>query len=118
MPQGARSRDEVAVIRVAIHSRAMLAACHMKNVRGEGLFVPEATGFGLYDPVCLVVSLMGEPEVPVMGKVVWVTPSGAVGHRVEGIGVAFDEDAQARLLRAHIHALLAEHEGPRGTHTF
>jgi len=108
------------VIRVAMHSRPLLAACHMPGIRGEGLFVPGVSGRALYDRVCLVVSLMGAPAVPVMGRVVWVCPAQAVGHRMQGIGVQFEDDAQARLVRDHIRTLLpaATARLPLHSHTF
>ena len=99
------------VIRLTIHSRAVLAACWMPAVRGGGLFVPTDEDHALADRVCLVVSLMGAPPVPVMGEVVWVTPPGAVGHRVQGVGVRFEDDDNARRLRDAIGAQLPEAGG-------
>ena len=106
------------VIRFSIHSRAMLAACHMPALRGGGLFVPTDEAYELNDEVCLAVSIMNEPLIPVMGRVVWITPDGAVGHRTQGIGVQFEDDDHARLLRAHIAHFLPPAEQVVRSHTF
>ena len=52
----------------------------------------------LGDEVFMLLKLMDEPEkIPVAGKVVWVTPKGAQGNKVAGVGVQFnDEDDIAR----------------------
>ena len=46
----------------------------------------------------MLLKLMDEPEkIPVAGKVVWITPKGAQGNKVSGVGVQFTgEDNMAR----------------------
>ena len=118
MQRRKRARPAGGLIRVSIHSRAVLAACHMPGIKHGGLFVPTREIYSLFDPVCLVVSLMNMPEIPVMGRVVWLTPEGAVGHREQGIGVQFDDDDHARLLREHIRQTLPDQPTLVCTHTF
>ncbi len=99
------------VLNVSIQSRAVLGACAMPAVQGGGLFVPTDTPFELNDRVCLAVSLMNQPVIPVMGHVIWITPEGAVGHRTQGVGVQIDQDDNGRRLREAI-ALLMPDETP------
>lgn len=106
------------VIRVALTSRTLLASCYMPRIKGGGLFVPTQAPHTLGDTVCLAVSLMDAPMVPVLGRVVWVTPAGAVGHRPQGLGVQFIEDAQAGILRQHIQQLLPPEAERIRRHTF
>ena len=108
------------VLNVSIHSRAVLGECAMPAVEGVGLFVPTDAPFELDDPVCLAVSLMNQPVIPVMGRVIWITPEGAVGHRTQGVGVQVDQDDNGRRLREAI-ALLLPDDAPEGrlrSHTF
>ncbi len=114
-----------ALIRVNLNSRVSLAACNMPAVKGGGLFVPEVPDLPAYrlgDTVCLLVSLMNAPAIPVMGKVVWITPLGAVGHRLPGLGVRFADDLQAQRLRESIAMWLGDDAWPGGltphSHTF
>ena len=70
----------------------------MPFVKNGGLFIPTSKHYQLGDEVFMLLKLMDEPEkIPVAGKVVWVTPKGAQGNKVAGVGVQFnDEDELAR----------------------
>ena len=46
-------------------------------------------------------------ELPVAGRVVWVTPTGAQGNRVAGIGVQFADSAEGEAVRSKIETTLA-----------
>jgi type IV pilus assembly protein PilZ len=46
-------------------------------------------------------------RLPVAGKVVWVTPTGAQGNRTAGIGVQFAETAEGENVKGRIETLLA-----------
>ena len=41
----------------------------------------------------MLISLMDDPhKLPVAGRVVWMTPPGCHGNRVQGVGVQFKDD--------------------------
>jgi len=89
----------------------------MPFLRNGGLFVP--TDF-YYEPgaeVFLILRLMDEvKELPLVGKVVWVTPLRAQADRVPGIGVQFLE--AGRSVSRKIEALLSEFpDSDKSTHT-
>jgi len=46
-------------------------------------------------------------RLPVAGKVVWVTPTGAQGNRAAGIGVQFADTAEGEAVRSKIETTLA-----------
>jgi type IV pilus assembly protein PilZ len=90
---GARS----GILSLSIKDKAVLYAAYMPFVKHGGLFIPTTKSYKLGDEVFMLLSLMDEPEkIPVAGKVVWVTPTGAQGNRAAGIGVQFsDQDNTA-----------------------
>lgn len=80
---------------LTIKDLSALHAVYMSFLRHGGLFVPTTAHYQLGDHVIILLSLLDEPEtVTVTGRVVWITPKGAQGHRETGIGVEFsDQDA-------------------------
>lgn len=105
--QRKRARPAGDLLRVSIHCGALLARCALPAVKGGGLFVPTTADYELGDRVVLLVTLLENPMTPVMGRVVWVTPAGAVGHRQQGVGVQFDDDDNGRRLCQTLLELLA-----------
>ncbi len=98
-----------AIMSLAFKDHSQLHAAYMPFLRNGGLFVPTARTCRLGDEVFVLLSLPGEPErIPLSGKVAWITPPGAQGNRVAGIGVQFGEGDQ--VLRKRIETSLA------GTH--
>ena len=80
----------------------------MPFVRGGGLFVPTAKPYNLGDEVFILLSLMDENDrLPVAGKVIWITPGGAQGNRMAGIGVQFNESSDGEVARTKIESILA-----------
>jgi type IV pilus assembly protein PilZ len=61
---------------------------------------------------------MDEQErIPVAGRVVWVTPSGAEGNRAVGVGIQFsgqDQGVARRKIEDHLAGMLSS---DRPTHT-
>lgn len=106
------------IMNLAIRDKAVLYASYMPFIRNGGLFIPSQKNYQLGDDVFILLKLLEEPEkIPVAGKVVWITPAGAQGNKVAGIGVQFvGEDSQARdkIETALAGALKAD----RPTHTF
>jgi type IV pilus assembly protein PilZ len=65
----------------------------MPFIQGGGLFIPTSKQYQLGEEVFMLLKLMEEPEkIPVAGKIIWVTPKGAQGNKVAGIGVQFTGD--------------------------
>ena len=55
-----------------------------------------------------VIVLPGDTaRLPVAGKVIWVTPAGAQGNKMQGIGVQFRDDESGQTAKARIETLLA-----------
>ena len=62
----------------------------------------------LGDEVFLLVTLPESSErLPVAGKVIWITPTGAQGNRTAGIGVQFTDSAEGETVKGRIETLLA-----------
>ena len=78
------------VMSLAIRDKETLYSYYMPFLKNGGIFVPTDKPFELGDEVFLLLSLMDEPErFPVTGKVIWITPKGALGNRPVGIGIQF-----------------------------
>ena len=65
----------------------------------------------------MLLTLMDESEkIPISGKVVWVTPRGAQGNRIAGIGVQFSEQDVSANAKIENH-LAGTLSSDRPTHT-
>lgn len=86
------------ILSLTIKDKAVLYAAYMPFIQGGGLFIPTNKQYQLGEEVFMLLKLMEEPEkIPVAGKVIWVTPKGAQGNKVAGIGVQFTgEDSMAK----------------------
>jgi type IV pilus assembly protein PilZ len=106
-------------ISLNIKEKSILYAAYMAYVRGGGIFIPTARSYKLGDEIFMLISLMDDAtKLPVAGKVVWVTPAGCHGNRVQGVGVQFKDDESGALARARIEALLSgQLQANRPTHT-
>ena len=100
------------ILSLTIKDKNALYNAYMPFARGGGIFVPTAKRYSLGDDVFILLSLMAEAErLPIAGKVVWITPPGAQGNRVAGIGVQFNDSAECESARVKIEAILAELQG-------
>lgn len=106
------------VIAFSITDRGALYSSYMSFVNNGGMFVPTARNYELGDKVFMLLKLMDETSPSaVTGKVVWVTPAGAQGNKVPGIGVQFDDtDNGANLSNIEQH-LAATLQSERPTQT-
>ncbi|MDR2013887.1 MAG: PilZ domain-containing protein [Rhodanobacter sp.] len=96
------------ILTLAIKDKSELFNAYMPFVHGGGLFVPTAKHYNLGDEVFVLLSLMNEKDrLPIAGKVVWITPVGAQGGRMAGIGVQFNSSADGEVARAKIESILA-----------
>lgn len=107
------------VLSLTIKDRNALYAAYMPHVRNGGLFIPTTRVYELGDEIQLQLSLMNEAErLPLSAKVVWVTPRGAQGGKVAGMGVQFADNAESRAARSKIEGYLAGSlNSDRSTHT-
>ena len=96
------------ILSLAIKDKGALFNAYMPFVRGGGLFVPTAKRYNLGDEVFILLSLMDEKDrMPVAGKVIWITPPGAQGNRMAGIGVQFNDSSDGEAARTKIESILA-----------
>ena len=106
-------------ISLNIKEKSILYAAYMGYVKGGGIFIPTARSYKLGDEIFMLITLMDDSsKLPVAGKVVWVTPAGCHGNRVQGVGVQFKDDESGALARTRIEALLSgQLQANRPTHT-
>ena len=107
-----------AVMQLAIRQKAALYAAYMPFVERGGLFVPTHRQASLGDEVYLILSLLEDPaRIPVSGRVVWITPTGA-SRRQQGLGIQFANDEAGRNARVRIEEILGAKLGSsQPTHT-
>ncbi len=101
----AREANESALLSVAIEDVAVLGAAHMPYIKNGGLFIPTTKSYRLGDEILVLLSLLDAGRIPLAGKVVWITPAGALGGKPQGIGVQFGD--QDEIVRQRIDTLLA-----------
>ena len=106
-PQGG-STPRQGILSLQIKDKLSLYQAYMPFVKGGGLFVPTNRKYNLGDDVFILLSLADEKDrLPVPGKVIWITPVGAQGNRLAGIGVQFNEGSDGEAVRTKIESLLA-----------
>lgn len=115
-PSKDRSRNSV--ISIAIKDKQALYMSYMPFVTGGGLFVPTQKDYQMGDEMFLLVKIIDEIEpVHISGKVVWISPPGALGNKPRGVGVQFQGDdakSTVRLIESKLGASLSL---TRPTHT-
>jgi len=106
-------------ISLNIKEKAILYAAYMPFVRGGGIFIPTTKSYRLGDEIFMLITLLDDPhKLPVAGKVIWITPAGCHGNRVQGVGVQFKEDGSGALAKSRIETLLGgQLQLNRPTHT-
>ena len=96
------------ILSLAVKDKQALFQAYMPYIKQGGVFVPTAKRYFIGDEVFLLMTLPDSSErMPVAGKVAWVTPSGAQGNRVAGIGVQFAETPEGEAVKNKIEAILA-----------
>jgi type IV pilus assembly protein PilZ len=106
------------ILSLSIKDKNALYAAYMPFIRNGGIFVPTTNSYSLGDEVFILLNLMEESEkIPVVGRVVWMTPRGAQGNRTAGVGLQFTEK-DGGPARNKIETYLAGAlESDRPTHT-
>jgi type IV pilus assembly protein PilZ len=91
----------------------------MPFVKGGGLFIPTNKQYKMGEEVFMLLTLMDDPaKLPVSGKVVWVTPAGSHGSRIQGVGVQFAHNESGKAAQNKIEGLLGGSlKSTRSTHT-
>ena len=113
---GSSSRNKV--ISIAIKDKQALYMAYMPFVQNGGLFVPTKKDYNLGDEMFLLVKIIDEVEpVSISGKVVWITPSGALGNRPQGVGIQITGDNATKTKNLIESKLGASLSLPRSTHT-
>lgn len=105
------------ILSLAIKDKSVLYSVYMPFLANGGLFVSTNKEYSLGDEVFLLLSIMDEPDkIPVAGKVVWITPKGAQGNRIAGVGIQFSDqdDTARRTIENHLAGSLSS---TRPTHT-
>jgi type IV pilus assembly protein PilZ len=107
------------MLSLSIRDLGVLHGSYMPFIRGGGLFIPTGRAYQLGDEIFILLHLMSESErVPLVGKVVWITPRQAESHKTQGIGVQFD-DQEGRAVKDRIEVYLADYKDlDRPTQTF
>ena len=106
------------ILNLAIKDKGALYAAFMPFVKNGGLFIPTPKEYKLGDEVFMLLTLMDDAtKLPVAGKVVWVTPSGAQGNKTAGIGVQFSEQDNGQTSRKIEGFLGGALKADRPTHT-
>ena len=105
------------ILTLSIKDKSALYVAYMPFVKNGGLFIPTNKTYKLGDEVFVLLDLMGGERLPVAGRVIWITPQGSQGKRVQGIGIQFNTQ-DAGQTQKKIEVLLAGTLGAdRVTHT-
>ena len=112
------SQGRQGILSLSIKDKGALYAAYMPFVKNGGLFIPTNKSYKLGDEVFMLLTLMDDKErLPVAGKIIWITPSGAQGNKTAGIGVQFSEQDNGAT-RAKVEGYLAGAlQADRPTHT-
>ena len=96
------------ILSLAVKDKNALFQAYMPYIKHCGVFVPTPKRYFIGDEVFLLMTLPDSTErLPVAGKVVWVTPAGAQGNRLAGIGVQFADSPEGEAVKNKIEVLLA-----------
>ena len=107
------------VLSLSIKERSALFAAYMPFIKGGGLFIPTNKSYKMGEEVFMLLTLMDDPaKLPVSGKVVWLTPTGAHGGRTQGVGVQFAFNESGKAAQNKIEGFLGGSlKSVRPTHT-
>lgn len=96
------------ILSLALKDKTQLYGAYMPYLKYGGIFVPTSKRYFLGDEVFLLLTLPESSDrLPVAGKVVWVTPTGAQGARIAGVGVQFADTPEGETVKNRIETLLA-----------
>lgn len=114
----ASSGGRQGILSLTIKDKGALYAAYMPFVKNGGLFIPTSKPYKIGDEVFMLLTLMEEKEkLPVAGKIVWVTPTGAQGNKTAGIGVQFSDQDNGQTRNKIEGYLAGALNADRATHT-
>lgn len=117
-PASTPGKARNSVISIAIKDKQALYMSYMPFVKNGGLFVPTKKDYDLGDEMFLLVKIMDEIDpVHISGKVIWISPPGALGNRPRGVGVQFVGDDARSTVNLIEKKLGASISLTRPTHT-
>jgi len=107
------------VLSLSIKEKSALFAAYMPFIKGGGLFIPTNKQYKMGEEVFMLLTLMDDPaKLPVSGKVVWITPTGAHASRTQGVGVQFAFNESGKAAQNKIEGMLGGSlKSVRPTHT-
>ena len=89
-----------------------------KTTTSERILYYTGRTYKIGDEVFMLLTLTDSKEkLPVAGKVIWVTPKGAQGKRLAGIGVQFSEQDRGNTQKKIENYLAGALGGDKPTHT-
>ena len=113
-----RQPNKPGLLTLTIKDKSALYLAYMPFVKNGGLFIPTSSNYRLGDEVFMLLNLMNEPDkIPVAGKVIWLTPKGAQGKRMPGIGVQFSDQDKGETQKKISNYLAGALDGDKATHT-
>lgn len=114
------SAPRPSVMQLAIKEKAALYAAYIPLFVEGGIFVPTPREYRLGDDVYVLLTLPEDTQrYPIAGRVAWVTPVRAAGHRTQGVGIQFPKDEKSLALKIRIEEILGAALGSdRSTQTF
>jgi len=69
----------------------LLYRSYMSFLENGGLFIPTRKPFKMGQEIFIMLELMNElDKIPVVGKVVWITPESSLENTPQGIGIHFN----------------------------
>ena len=106
------------ILSLSIKEKNALYTAYMPFVENGGLFIPTKRIYEMGQEVFMLLSLTDEPErLPIAGEVVWITPVGAEGSKVAGIGVQFSDQDGGKARNKVENYLAGTVDSDRFTHT-
>ena len=88
--------------RIALHNH------YLPMLKGGGLFVPIRENLNFGDRIQVQVELLSEKQKALVpGRVVWITPGGAVRSLPQGVGIQIIGEHQSRI-QQYFEGLLGE----------
>jgi len=116
MMRPAQARQSI--LSLSIKDKNALYAAYMPYVTNGGLFIPTNKSYKLGDEVFMILTLLDEKDqLPVDGKIIWITPSGSQANRAAGVGVQFSDQDDGQAQKKIETYLAGSLNSDRPTHT-
>jgi len=107
-------------IPLKIKDKELLYRSYMPYLKYGGLFIPTKKAFQMGQEIFIMLDLMNEiDKLPVVGKVVWITPEDTEHEAPQGIGIHFNSpaDGGSAVIKAKIENHIADFDKTTPTST-